>query len=400
MNTKQRSCGRIHRLISMATILALFLMTLTACGKTFSEPYAQVKRAVWELRRYKTNNDNPVVQYMEDYSVMDNSHVLGKADVILIDFTFARDQVEPVSDKLKEKLQGLEVPWIYDTTVGQNETLKALRDLDCKDVGVILDHAGEEETPPLDGIGGLTRLWIRKGDAVPSWLTRFPKVKELRVPIDYSLDDAPKLSALRSLYIPEGGWGAAAAYAYLTRNPGIETVNDKPAKNYSYTQGLEEKELAYYNQSVQRIDVSRIDTSGYRVIPFDQARLHGRIAVVGYGYSTQSMNGFNTEGRNLSKKLLGALTDSPTKRDVIVRVTSESKVIGKYTDGTPGSASYTYFEVIDPAAKTITKKTYMEGTSSYPSQVIQNGKGSHSGGFSLKAGWEAMERVFQEKYSK
>lgn len=400
MNTGQRNRSKIHRLISLTAVLAILLTSLTACGKTFSEPYAQVKRAVWELRRYKTDNGDPVVKYMEDYSVMDNSHVLGKADVILIDFTFAQDQLEPVCDKLKEKLQGLEVPWIYDTTVGQNDTLNALRGLDCKDVGVILDNAGEEETPPLDGIGGLTRLWIRTGDAVPTWLTRFPKVKELRVPIDESLDDAPELSGLRSLYVPEGGWGAAAAYAYLTRNPGIETVNDEPTKNYDYTQGLEEKELEYYNQSVQRIDVSRIDTSGYRVIPFDQARLHGRIAVVGYGYSTQSMNGFKTEGRNLTKKLLAALTDSPTERDVIVRVTSESKVIGKYTDGISASASYTYFEVIDPAAKTITEKTYMEGTSSHPSQVIQNGKGTHSGGFNLKAGWKAMERVFQEKYTK
>ena len=219
MNTGQRNRSnrsKINRLISLAAVLAILLTSLTACGKTFSEPYAQVKRAVWELRRYKTDNGDPVVKYMEDYSVMDNSHVLGKADVILIDFTFAQDQLEPVCDKLKEKLQGLEVPWIYDTTVGQNDTLNALRGLDCKDVGVILDNAGEEETPPLDGIGGLTRLWIRTGDAVPTWLTRFPKVKELRVPIDESLDDAPELSGLRSLYVPEGGWGAAAAYAYLT----------------------------------------------------------------------------------------------------------------------------------------------------------------------------------------
>lgn len=386
-------------------ILTLFVPILSSCGKkSFSGPYADAKRAVWELRKHKDKHKNPYVTYEENSSLIQTETLtLENTDLILLDFQNHNDQnIEVVCEALKDKLQGLEVPYIYcSNDITLYKTLKALQGLECKEIGFILKDVSKDETTLLHGIKGLSRLWIQSGEPEPSWLSEFPQIKELIIQgiSGGGLKTAPSLPQLTTLYTKQDDFGAAVAYAYRCSNPQLTSINGVAAKDYDPEKNLNENDLDYYHLYIQQIDIDGIDTSSFQHIAFDEAKLHGQIAVVSYG-TYPAISSFTVNDQDdISEDLKKALTDSPTKRDVIIRITGSSTVVGHYTNGKVATSSSTCFEIIDLDAKTITEKKYMEDMHGTPDTTITNGVGKGGKvGFTRKKAWEAITDLYQKCY--
>lgn len=387
---------KIHIKSLCLMICCAVLLTCSGCKPDFSGTYGEAKRAVYEMRGYETGSGSEkIVNYREDYAIMSGNRVLGRADVILLNFNSAEDKIKPVCAELKEKLNGKKVPWLY-VFIGGEKALDELSGLNCEDIGLIIEGAKSDYTPPINSIGGLTRLWITKNcETVPQWLGNAVNIRSLTLTGAQDCSNAPYLPELKELNTGEYGFEAATAYAFYAMNPQIETINGLDAKEYDFKANLNENELAYYNQAVQRFDVSRIDTSGFRVIPAEEAKLDGSVAVVGYG-SAMSMNGFTSNVEIIPENIRPILTESPTERDTVVRVTTESVVVGRYTNGVTATGSNTYFEIINLKDGTITEKTIAEGASSAPSTVVREGSGSYSGTFKVKAAWTALSKLYDE----
>ena len=380
------------------------LLVLSGCEAAPTGEYADQIRAARAVSVRNSDTKKPIAQFYEEYGD-------DKIPALVLKFDHV-NKVDEVCAKIKEKFKGLDIPYLV--TNFEDLVFEAVKDNEFKSLGIVIQNdksgkvTGFDYAPPLASINNLTRLKIHKLDEYQikkidrldsvrelvtdeklTLLDHCPNIEKLTIP---GLSDPSVLyniPTLKEVTTDETPYGKATLYAFIRENPQINAKDpEKPA---------DKKELAQYNHAVQLYDISRIDTSGFTEIPWEDAKLHGKIAVAGYGAAIDA-GGFDDPGSFVSADLCAALTDSPTERDAVIRITSESDRVGSYTGGGSAYDLRIYAEVIDLTNKTITKRHSI--VYSGPSAVIVNGKGSTSGRFSLANTWEKVQEIFDTAYEK
>ena len=380
------------------------LLVLSGCEPAPTGEYADQIRAARAVSVRNNDTKKPVAQFYEEYGE-------DKIPALVLNFDHVK-KVDEVCAKIKDKFKGLDVPWLV--TNFEDLVFEAIKDNEFKSLGIVIQSnksgkvTGFDYVPPLSSINNLTRLKIQKLDEYQikkiarldsvrelitdeklTMLDHCPNVEKLTVP---GLSDPSviyNIPTLKEIITDETPYGKATLYAFVRENPQINAKDpEKPT---------DEKELLQYNHAVQIYEVSRIDTSEFTEIPWEDAKLHGRIAVAGYG-AAENAGGFDEPENFVSADFVAALTDSPTDRDVIIKITSESDRVGSYTGGGSAYDLSIYAEVIDMTNKTVTKRHRI--VYSGPSAVIVNGKGSTSGRFSLTNTWEKIQEIFDTVYEK
>lgn len=385
------------KVISTLLILAM-LSVLCACGSSPEGEYAEQIKLANSLGRYR-NGKNKIVRFYESYGD-------DKLPVLVLDFDTVL-KVDEVCGKIKEKFKGADIPWLL--TNFEDLVLDALSDNEFASVGVIVnsDISGKTDlmhyVPALDKINNLSRVKVSEfsngnkaaelpdvieliTDAKLTLLDKCPNLQKLTIPGLSDPSAAVYIPTLKELYTDGTEYGKATAYAFSADNPQIK----------AYIVGEEEQCGDKYNHALQLYDISRIDTSAFTEIPLDEARLNGKIAVVGYG-AAENAGGFDNPGKYISDMFLSKLTDSPTERDVVIRFTAKSEAVGRYTGGGTAYELTSYYEIIDINNKTITKKKSF--ALSGGDAVIINGKGKTSGNFSVTKAWDMASELFDTLYS-
>ena len=413
------------RTVQCLCLVLSVLLVLAGCGKPPEGEYAAQISAARSLRSYKNaKTKQPIVQFIEDCGDR-------KLPTLVLEFDDVR-KTEEICLKIKETFKGLDIPWL--ATNFENPVLECLKDNEFASIGLSL--SGElvsfDYVPPLESFQNLRRLnavdadtpgdyhYIDKINTLASvrelitsgknflFLDKCPKLEKLTFSADYPYSatwtfrhDTSKITeidTLKEVYTDDTPFGKATLYALLRENPQIENIKSVPPPT-------DAKELSEYNHFVQYYDISRLDTDGYTEIKWEDASLHGRIAVAGYD-AAESISGFGTsvysgEFRGpeayLSGDLCSALTDRPTERDVIIRIYTQSNLVGHYTNGKNAYDLITYAEITDTVNKTIARKMI---DSSGPSQVIRGNTGRTSGSFDSMDTWESIQELYNTLYRK
>ena len=445
---KKKHLGLFSPVMLTLILLTLTVLFLASCVKPdFSGEFKDAQKAVWEL-----NSSAVTFNESDSYQRYDLTDIFLNFD--------NKEDIEPTCKALKEKLKGLDVPWIRVGDDYEAEVFQALKGLDCKHIGLIIklyDDTREtfnDSAVDLLKTGCFTHLWIVNADKIdekgiqripeihsikelyispnngnkhfssfiPQELfSKFPSVTTLKTAggscpgSAVCLPSVKHLENLNERYNIEklanetdrtDPYFNAFAYQFYLANPQLETINGDPADNFDGKAELDEKGIARYNAVIQKAQLKELDLSDYKEIPFDKAVLHGKIAVICPEYD--NFSNFDVDGDHndyLSQKLQAVLANDPAQHDAIIRVTTERKYIGTYTggEGEPEKAYAleTYLEVIDPAQKTVTQK-YCCATDMPDDYLIRGSRnsGDNVGSFSHKTAWKAIEELYLKAYQK
>lgn len=407
------------RKITVLLCLCLAL-TLTGCSSNVAAKVAS------QLDGYKNASGSSIVQYFSKY------HLTG-GDTVLVNLQ-TQEEIALVCPLLIEKTDGLEVPWLCVNAYRMSDVLPAMSGLRCASLGLILDSYGNYDVDwsPLKDVKNLNRFAcnmrvlknmptlesvtelilygsdFRDEDALEAAtldLERFPALEKLMLSNPSMIDPgsagfAPKLTEVTT--VGSDARAAVALFGLLRANPQIQTVNGEPAAKLDFIAGLDETETKRYNAEVQRYDIGLLNTDGFATLPYEQARLHGAVAVVGLGDAAE-VNGFAPLlGDELPSGLLSALTADPFERDVVVSVTVEHRQYGTYIGNIKAFDATTYLQVIDLSAKTMTER--MPISRKIPDSTIEVQIGKKYGDYvetvDSKAAWAEVVRLYEAGYER
>ena len=360
---------RISLLIVFAVLLPSILM-FSGCGKTFEGPYAAQMEAAYSLRSYKDKNGSPVVNFYESYEELDGRPAL------VLHFSSVAD-VPKITGKIKEKFEGLDIPWLI--TNFEDVVFEELKDNDLGSLGLVIsgDVSGAVNVltyvPPLDDIDNLTGLDLRKAeykkDEYPaigdireltvkrdlSWLEKYPNISTLNISELEDMSLITNIQSLREITTDDTPLGEAVAYALYMENPSIEVINGEDADSYDFGAGLSGDGLDDYNTALLNYNAYRMDLTGYREISFDEAEVTGGVSIAGYGEAV-SVTDARSLGRYLTDDEMSRVSCSPQPADTVIRITTDCVLDDNwvYSNGRVVFDLKVYAEVIDTVNMTTT----------------------------------------------
>lgn len=410
---KRKTCF----ILAAVLLMSSFVFLLAACGNNDSS-YADVKQAVNQLGKdnEKSNGKEYISfsfnQYCDDYAV---------------EFDFDGDEnniVKTLCEAFIKKTKGMELPYIYiktDENTSEDDrrnelVFETLKNLECKSAGlywnwnfdIIPDfvtrvstqgNAMHEDYPIAESVTELKDNGLRN-DA--SYLKSFPNIEKLAYCGTMRPENIPELPSLKSInfYNSSGITArknsfAETTYALWLKNPNIETVDDTPIDSYNWTEGFEEEDVKGFKASVQKSSVEMLDLDSFTKIKFDDAKLHGKIALVGYNRA-DSLSNFNAPDQYVSAELKKAFTTDMLKRDVIIKVsTVNDEKTSRYSNGATAVGMSVYVTIIDPTNKTISEENLLMHVGT-PSTV--KGIGYYYAELDQKDTWEQINKLYKEKY--
>ena len=389
---------KMKKSIVCLVLAALSVIVLfSGCGKEFSGPYADQQKAAYKLRHLKYDGYYNIVIFYENYN---DSFLAGEP--VLVIRPWDDTKPEKIARKIKEKFKGLDIPWLYIEGIDGTQYLDLLNDNEFKSLGIVINSLtpASDYILPLAEIDNLTRLDVRKMEYNVDKYDSLPGVKELTVADDLAwvekcpdleklnvrgmtdpskLMNIPTLKEIRTDNTPSG---EAVAYALYKENPQIKTINGSDAETYNFGNGYSGRELNDYYAAVLRYEASRIDTTGFTEVEFDEIILGNKIAVAGYD-AAEAITCFKDLSKYLSEESRERLASSPFDIDAVVIISTESNVIGYYTGGGNVRQLWAYAHIIDIKNKTVSTR-----------QTIA---GSLEGGLIYQKVWEELAKLFERK---